>query len=317
MMQPDSTFAAQVLSEEGTVEQLAHRIVHEYGPRWYNAYMRQYPNSAAGVTVQREAMAHYCVSAVIEAARSTARANDPAWTKLVHRYGDSTAGEAEKPESAPRPPEAPTESNMDEAARFRAKYPMHAKLEPVAPLSQAIYDFLEWCGERNIVLAQQMPDDSEVFYPILVARRDLLAEHFEIDQQVLEAEKRQMLEAFTASTTGQLPGGVHEASCQQGSPCPDPEQCPDPVGCDVQELLPKWAIGRATSGYMQMNAALPTRDGRRVGNSVVVHIQDTEAGKLATVVTDAGNTMRLNERELEELFHPPEYITRGSPALGR
>lgn len=221
---PSPDFATQVLGEEGTTEQLAHRIVHEYGPRWWNAYHQRYPNSAVSDGSKREAMAHYCVAAVIEATKSA-------------------VGGATSKTDGPHPPDAtpgaapPTESTPSVADEFLLKYPVHARLESIRPLSQAIYDFLEWCEERSIVLAEQEQTASstkiERWWPILKSRRDLLAEHFEIDQQVLETEKRRMLETFTASQ--QLPGGIHEASCQQGEPCADPAACPDPVGCDHRE----------------------------------------------------------------------------------
>lgn len=66
----DAQFAGQVLKEDGTTEQLAHRIVHEYGPRWANEYTRRYPNSKHSEKTKRELMAHYCVSAMIEAIRA-------------------------------------------------------------------------------------------------------------------------------------------------------------------------------------------------------------------------------------------------------
>lgn len=76
--------------------------------------------------------------------------------------------------------------------------------------------------------------------------------------------------------------------------------------------LPEWAISYATS-YMEVGAALPTKDGRRTGNATIVSLENSPIGQLAVVVTDAGNEMRLTELELAELFHPPIFISRGPP----
>lgn len=54
---------------------------------------------------------------------------------------------------------------------------------------------------------------------------------------------------------------------------------------------------------------LLTRDGRRVGNGVILHVEHRPfAGEVQTLykcVTDFGNTMNLTTGELDELFHPP------------
>lgn len=77
--------------------------------------------------------------------------------------------------------------------------------------------------------------------------------------------------------------------------------------------MPDWASGHAGGMYTALHAALPTKDGRRCGNAVMVGLSDRQweqAPITYKVVTDAGNIMRLNENELKELFHPPEYLMR-------
>lgn len=84
------------------------------------------------------------------------------------------------------------------------KYPEHAKLQPLQPLSQAIYDFLTWLDERGICLATEgctaSGHPTEELLPVLESREILLAEHFGIDLRALEAEKRAMLAAFSGDT---------------------------------------------------------------------------------------------------------------------
>lgn len=77
--------------------------------------------------------------------------------------------------------------------------------------------------------------------------------------------------------------------------------------------MPEWASGHAGGNYTALHAALPTKDGRRTGNAVMVGLSDRQWEQAAItykVVTDAGNILRVNENELKELFHPPEYLMR-------
>ena len=69
-------------------------------------------------------------------------------------------------------------------------------------------------------------------------------------------------------------------------------------------LLPPWAIRESDGTYMQTGAHLPTRDGRICGNGYV----DAIDGPYAVVVTDMGSVFRMTLAELEEAFHPPEYV---------
>lgn len=77
--------------------------------------------------------------------------------------------------------------------------------------------------------------------------------------------------------------------------------------------LPEWASDRTDGDYTHPNAALPTKDGRRTGNAVLIGLSDRQWENTAVtykIVTDAGNILRVNENELKELFNPPEFIMR-------
>lgn len=76
-------------------------------------------------------------------------------------------------------------------------------------------------------------------------------------------------------------------------------------------FLPDWASGVANGDYTKPNASLPTRDGRKTGNAVMVGLSDKQwpnAPITYVIATDAGNILRVNLNELRELFHPPVYV---------
>jgi len=75
------------------------------------------------------------------------------------------------------------------------------------------------------------------------------------------------------------------------------------------EPMPDWATGEAASP-MQVGAQLRTRDGRRIGNAVTVGTRDIHGKTFAAVVTDAGTWLNLTELELDQLFHPPQWLMR-------
>lgn len=79
----------------------------------------------------------------------------------------------------------------------RTQYPEHIKLAAIQPKSQAIGEFLEWLPTQGITLAER-DGESGRLYPAWDNTIALLAQFFEIDQNKLEAEKRQMLEAQRA-----------------------------------------------------------------------------------------------------------------------
>jgi len=73
-------------------------------------------------------------------------------------------------------------------------YPEHTKLKAIQHQSQTVGEFLEWLDSKGIQLCTYLrPDDN---WPTRLAtnNRDLLAEYFDIDQKVLEDEKRKMLD---------------------------------------------------------------------------------------------------------------------------
>ncbi|PHR58751.1 MAG: hypothetical protein COA47_10110 [Robiginitomaculum sp.] len=74
--------------------------------------------------------------------------------------------------------------------------------------------------------------------------------------------------------------------------------------------LPPWAASKGKYPYMTLLAQLSTKDGRTCGNAVVVAIAPEREGisAHAIVLTDAGNLMNLTPNEMEEYFHPVEYI---------
>lgn len=82
---------------------------------------------------------------------------------------------------------------------------------------------------------------------------------------------------------------------------------------EFEELLPEWAEDKANGNYRHIHCALPTRDGRRTGNAVNAGIYKNatdQHGTIYNVITDAGNIIHCSEREMDELFYPPEYVMR-------
>jgi hypothetical protein len=66
---------------------------------------------------------------------------------------------------------------------------------------------------------------------------------------------------------------------------------------------------RFASGYLEIGAALPTRDGRVIGNATVVNIRNnSDLGTIVRIRTDAGNEALLTEEELRSLFYEPKWI---------
>ena len=78
-------------------------------------------------------------------------------------------------------------------SKRQIELPEHDKLRDIQPLSQAVYNFLEWCGEQGIVLCDCTDRSNERWYPISMGREKLLARHFEIDLAKLEREKESIL----------------------------------------------------------------------------------------------------------------------------
>ena len=79
------------------------------------------------------------------------------------------------------------------------EYPEHEKLSKIKNESQAIGEFVEWLEGKGIELCAIPPEFDHTYLPIHRSINDLLAEHFSIDLDKIEQEKRQMLEAIRAS----------------------------------------------------------------------------------------------------------------------
>jgi len=70
-------------------------------------------------------------------------------------------------------------------------YPEHEKLKAVKDRSQAIGKFIEWLEtDKRMAICH---NDGQGYWPTGTPITKLLAEHFEIDLDRLEDEKRQMM----------------------------------------------------------------------------------------------------------------------------
>ena len=85
------------------------------------------------------------------------------------------------------------------AKTYQHPYPEHDKLAKIRDKSQAIGEFLEWLQEKGIHLGRYVDDYSTHMDTLDSQTNDLLAEYFEIDLNVLEDEKRAMLDAQRAA----------------------------------------------------------------------------------------------------------------------
>lgn len=52
----------------------------------------------------------------------------------------------------------------------------------------------------------------------------------------------------------------------------------------------------------EVGMALATKNGQRMGNATIIAKEESEHGTLYVTTTDFGNTMRLTENEVHELF---------------
>lgn len=75
--------------------------------------------------------------------------------------------------------------------------------------------------------------------------------------------------------------------------------------------IPPWATGRACGAFIEIGAQLCTKDGRIIGNAVVVELDERLIGDVAKpvarIITDIGTSLVLTENELKEFFHAPEW----------
>lgn len=79
--------------------------------------------------------------------------------------------------------------------------------------------------------------------------------------------------------------------------------------------LPHWADSKVKGEWVQF-AQLQTKDGRRMGNAVILAVDTVVWGdtpvELHTIITDFGNVLRLTEGELVSQFHPPKWRMRAN-----
>lgn len=79
------------------------------------------------------------------------------------------------------------------------KYPEHMKLQKVVDKSQAIGEFLDWLtGEQGYVIAE-FDEKYDQYVPMHQPIQGWLSRYFDIDQNVIEQEKRAMLDEMRAA----------------------------------------------------------------------------------------------------------------------
>ena len=79
-----------------------------------------------------------------------------------------------------------------------SEYPEHDKMQAIKPAADAIGEFIEWLDTTNYVLAYF--DGSQYVHATgrdLITR--LLAQHFNIDLSLIDAEKQQMIDYIRAA----------------------------------------------------------------------------------------------------------------------
>lgn len=75
----------------------------------------------------------------------------------------------------------------------------------------------------------------------------------------------------------------------------------------MTEPLPYWAKSLSNGEY-EIGSQLCTKDGRIVGNAVIVNFEYKHDVIFAEVVTDVGNGFWATSGELHRLFHIPKYV---------
>ena len=73
----------------------------------------------------------------------------------------------------------------------KKSYPECEKLQAVAPHSQKIGEFIDWCAETKSIGLVIDPLDSAL--PVYTPLQQLLAEFFEIDMNKVELERQEIL----------------------------------------------------------------------------------------------------------------------------
>jgi hypothetical protein len=104
---------------------------------------------------------------------------------------------------------------------------------------------------------------------------------------------------------------AHDKFLAKYTPCAAAQSSQD-------DWIPHWANGTTT--VPTLGAQLCTRDGRGVGNAVIMGGCAGRDGELSwEILTDAGNTLHFSEAELAESFWPPRWVMdpRDAPGLSR
>lgn len=84
----------------------------------------------------------------------------------------------------------------------KTTYPEHEKLKALGGKSQVVGDFLVWLEEQGFVICEPTGNQVDnLWVPLGASLEWLLAEHFEIDPEKLETEKRQMLDELRAANS--------------------------------------------------------------------------------------------------------------------
>lgn len=72
--------------------------------------------------------------------------------------------------------------------------PEHQKLKDLNGANQIVGDFIEWLSEELYSICKV--NDGYNYVPINLSRDELIAKHFGIDAEKLEAEKQQILDGL-------------------------------------------------------------------------------------------------------------------------
>lgn len=80
---------------------------------------------------------------------------------------------------------------------------------------------------------------------------------------------------------------------------------------EYKDPLPHFVV-EEYKGEMKIGTLLATRDGRRLGNGIVIDIKELGLPWGCTsyhIKTDFGNTVKLTIQELQEAFYEPIWIS--------
>lgn len=75
----------------------------------------------------------------------------------------------------------------------------------------------------------------------------------------------------------------------------------------LEAMKPDWAAS-VSDGTLQPNQQLCTRDGRRVGNAVIVRKLTKADFEYWAVLTDIGTLINFTDNEIDELFYRGPYL---------